>query len=102
MIWIDITDPKYALFFREMLPALKGLDSLLITTRKALGYTECADLLEKFGIQAHCIGGNNGYGGSDKASKLESRLKRQAEFLELFIHMADHLSFSRARSEKVC
>lgn len=81
MIWIDITDPKYALFFRELIPHLKTLDSLIITTRKSQGYEECAILLQKFNIKALCIGG---YGGKDIKDKFKARLARQEEFLKLF------------------
>ena len=84
MLWIDITDPKYALFFNALLPHLSKLDSLLITTRRSEGYTECADLLEKFGIEAICIGGNEGYGGDTLEKKMLSRIKRQEEFIALF------------------
>lgn len=84
MLWIDITDPKYALFFHALLPHLRKLDSIIITTRKSAGYTECADLLEKFGIEAICIGGNEGYGGDTLEGKFLARIKRQEEFIALF------------------
>lgn len=81
MIWIDITDPKYALFFHQLLPFLKKIDSLLITTRWSNDYTECLDLLKLLNIKAQCVGG---YGGSSKIGKLESRIQRQMQFLKLF------------------
>lgn len=81
MIWLDITDPKYVLFFKEMIPLLKTLDSLIITTRQSEGYSECLKLLEVFKIEHYPIGG---YGGSDKLGKLQARLHRQNGFLELF------------------
>ncbi len=81
MIWLDITDPKYVLFFQPFLAHLQKLDSLLITTRKSEGYSECAKLLELFGINAISIGG---YGGREKESKLKARLERQQGFLDLF------------------
>lgn len=84
MLWIDITDPKYALFFNALLPHLEKLDSLLITTRKSEGYTECADLLAKFGINAVCVGGESGYGGDTLEGKFIARIKRQEEFIALF------------------
>lgn len=84
MLWIDITDPKYALFFHALLPHLRKLDSIIITTRKSAGYTECADLLEKFGVEAICIGGNEGYGGDTLEGKFLARIKRQKEFVALF------------------
>ena len=84
MLWIDITDPKYALFFNALLPYLERLDSVLITTRKSDGYTECANLLAKFGIEAICIGGGSGYGGLSLEGKMLARIKRQEEFITLF------------------
>lgn len=81
MIWLDIIDPKYVLFFRQMLPLLKTIDEILITTRKSQGYDECARLLELFGIEAYCVGG---YGGASKEGKFQARLDRQKAFLELF------------------
>ena len=81
MIWLDITDPKYVLFFRPMLPLLESLDEVIITTRKSEEYDECAKLLELFGIQTYCVGG---YGGASKEGKLRERLNRQKAFLELF------------------
>ena len=81
MIWLDITDPKYVLFFKEMLHLLKNLDEVLITTRGNEGYSETHRLLELFGIEAYCIGG---YGGASKLGKLQARLQRQKDFLALF------------------
>lgn len=52
MIWIDITDPKYALFFHAFLPKLLTLDNVLITTRKSEGYEECANILEMLKIDS--------------------------------------------------
>lgn len=81
MIWLDITDPKYVLFFKELIPLLENLDKLIITSRTSKDYSECARLLKLFNIPHTHIGS---YGGSDKLSKLESRLTRQKAFLELF------------------
>ena len=81
MIWIDITDPKYALFFNAMKEELAKLDSLLITTRRSENYSECADLLDKFNMNAIVVGG---YGGESKIDKFKARMNRQNEFLELF------------------
>lgn len=81
MIWLDITDPKYVLFFKEMIPALQKLSPLLITTRASEGYSECHKLLELFDIKAHKIGS---YGGSSKLGKLQARMQRQEGFLKLF------------------
>ncbi|STP14166.1 Uncharacterized protein conserved in archaea [Helicobacter mustelae] len=81
MIWIDITDPKYVLFFRSLIPLLKSLDSVVVTTRKSKDYEECYALLELFQIPSICIGS---YGGNEIFDKLEARLKRQEGFLELF------------------
>ena len=85
MIWLDIIDPKYVLFFKEFLPHLGRIDRLLITTRKSEGYDECARLIELFGLKNYAdVYEIGGYGGSDKLGKLQARLKRQMGFLELF------------------
>ncbi|WP_027327101.1 DUF354 domain-containing protein [Helicobacter pametensis] len=81
MIWLDITDPKYVLFFKGLIPRLEELDCVLVTTRESEGYSECLRLLELFGIKAYKIGG---YGGSSKLGKFQARLERQRGFLELF------------------
>lgn len=81
MIWLDITDPKYVLFFKEMLPLLEELSPTLITTRASEGYTECHKLLDLFGIKAHKIGS---YGGNTKLGKLQARMQRQEGFIKLF------------------
>lgn len=81
MIWLDITDPKYVLFFKEIIPLLEKIDKVLITTRGNEGYSETHRLLELFQIKAHCIGG---YGGASKLGKLQARLQRQNEFVSLF------------------
>lgn len=81
MIWLDIIDPKYVLFFRPMLPLLQRCAQLLVTTRKSEGYDECAQLLKLFDIEALCIGS---YGGADKLGKFQARLDRQVAFLDLF------------------
>lgn len=86
MIWLDITDPKYVLFFKEMLPLLKNLDQVLVTTRGNEGYSETHRLLELFDIKAHCIGG---YGGASKLGKLQARLQRQNGFLSLFEELGE-------------
>lgn len=84
MIWLDIIDPKYVLFFKPILPKLKALDSVIVTTRESKDYDECIRLLELFKIEHHCIGG---YGGASKLGKFESRLNRQKGFLELFARL---------------
>ncbi|WP_305862297.1 DUF354 domain-containing protein [Helicobacter cholecystus] len=81
MIWLDITDPKYVLFFKGMLPLLKKIDEVIITTRGNEDYSETHRLLELFKIEAYCIGG---YGGASKLGKLQARLQRQNGFLSLF------------------
>ncbi|PAF44782.1 DUF354 domain-containing protein [Helicobacter sp. 11S02596-1] len=81
MIWLDIIDPKYVLFFRNLIPKLGLLDEVLITTRKSKDYDECAKLLALFGIEAIHVGG---YGGASLAGKFEARLNRQKNFLKLF------------------
>lgn len=81
MIWLDIIDPKYVLFFKSIIPQLEKLDSVLVTTRQSDGYDECARLLKLFNITSHAIGG---YGGVSKLGKLQARLDRQNGFLNLF------------------
>lgn len=81
MIWLDIIDPKYVLFFEKFLPLLKSLDKILITTRQSKDYNECVKLLDLFNIEYICLGG---YGGESKLSKLQARLDREKEFLKLF------------------
>lgn len=81
MIWLDIIDPKYVLFFKSLIPQLQALDSVLITTRQSEGYDECLRLLGLFGVEHYCVGG---YGGASRLGKFESRLNRQKGFLELF------------------
>ncbi|TLD90948.1 DUF354 domain-containing protein [Helicobacter sp. MIT 03-1614] len=81
MIWLDIIDPKYVLFFKSLIPQLEALDSVIVTTRKSKDYDECARLLELFNIESYAIGG---YGGVSKLGKFEARLNRQKGFLKLF------------------
>lgn len=90
MLWLDITDPKYALFFSAFLPRLLELDSILITTRESPNYTECARILSKVEssyakkdvrLQICSVGG---YGGADKLGKYHARVQREQEFLSLF------------------
>ncbi|PAF43018.1 DUF354 domain-containing protein [Helicobacter sp. 11S03491-1] len=81
MIWLDIIDPKYVLFFHSLIPKLKQLDKILITTRKSEGYNECAKLLEIFDIENIPVGG---YGGETLLGKFHSRLQRQEGFLKIF------------------
>lgn len=86
MIWLDITDPKYVLFFKDLIPLLKSIDSVLVTTRASQGYSECLHLLELFKIKAHRIGG---YGGSSKQGKFRARIQRENGFLELFEELGE-------------
>ena len=88
MLWLDITDPKYALFFSALLPRLLELDSVLITTRESPDYTECAQILSKVEssyakarLQVCSVGS---YGGADKLGKYRARVQREQEFLSLF------------------
>ena len=81
MIWLDITDPKYVLFFRAFLPYLSALDEVCITTRASSEYDECVRLLELFGMVHRCVGG---YGGAHIADKFRARMRRQEELLRLF------------------
>ncbi|MDO7252495.1 DUF354 domain-containing protein [Helicobacter cappadocius] len=81
MIWLDIIDPKYVLFFNPLIPKLKELDEVIITTRKSKEYSECWELLELFNISNICVGG---YGGESPLGKFNARLDRQKAFLELF------------------
>lgn len=86
MIWLDIIDPKYVLFFKSLIPHLRALDSVLITTRQSEGYDECLRLLRLFGMEHYCVGG---YGGASRLGKFESRLNRQKGFLELFERLGE-------------
>lgn len=88
MLWLDITDPKYALFFSAFLPRLLELDSILITTRESPDYTECAQILSHLEstfassrLQVCSVGS---YGGADKLGKYRARVQREQEFLSLF------------------
>lgn len=88
MLWLDITDPKYALFFSALFPRLLELDSILITTRESPNYTECAQILSKVEssyakarLQVCSVGS---YGGADKLGKYRARVQREQEFLSLF------------------
>lgn len=88
MLWLDITDPKYALFFSAFLPRLLELDSILITTRESPDYTECAQILSHLEstfassrLQVCSVGS---YGGADKLGKYHARVQREQEFLSLF------------------
>lgn len=81
MIWLDIIDPKYVLFFKPILPKLKALDSVIVTTRESRDYDECIRLLRLFDIEHYAVGG---YGGASRLGKFESRLSRQKGFLKLF------------------
>lgn len=81
MIWLDITDPKYVLFFRHFIPLLEKLDKIIITTRYSKDYNECYKLLKLFKIKCICIGR---YGGDTQNGKLQARLDRQKSFLKLF------------------
>lgn len=88
MLWLDITDPKYALFFSALFPRLLELDSILITTRESPNYTECAQILSK--VESSCAKARlqvcsvGGYGGADKLGKYRARVQREQEFLSLF------------------
>lgn len=88
MLWLDITDPKYALFFSALFPRLLELDSILITTRESPNYTECAQILSK--VESSCAKARlqvcsvGGYGGADKLGKYHARVQREQEFLSLF------------------
>lgn len=99
MIWLDITDPKYALFFQPLLPHLLGLDSVLITSRVSSGYEECAQILShaieshhranpsfRERLKLHFIGG---YGGANRLDKYRARLDRERGFLELFARLGE-------------
>ncbi len=82
MIWIDITDPKYAVFFSKMVPLWhkKGYKTL-ITTRYSEDYKEPSKILTLNGIKHKIIGK---YGGISKRDKFLSRIERQKGFTELF------------------
>lgn len=82
MIWIDIATPKYALFFSKMIPLLEANGhEVFITTRFASGYDEVKKVMDLLDLDYHVLGN---YGGSSIKDKFHARLKRQAEFVELF------------------
>lgn len=78
MIWLDIIDPKYVLFFKELVPLLQ--DEVLITTRGNPNYLETRTLLDLYGLPYLCFGGH----GESLEEKYSERLKRSQWFLELF------------------
>lgn len=99
MIWLDITDPKYALFFQPFLPHLLRLDSVLITSRVSSGYEECAQILSS-AIESHHHANPSarnrlelrfigGYGGANTLDKYRARLDREQGFLELFASLGN-------------
>jgi predicted glycosyltransferase len=83
MIWLDITTPKYALFFSNLIPLLKEkiTDNILVTTRYSENYTEPKRILDMNNIEYKLLGN---YGGIDIKDKFVARLKRQEQFIELF------------------
>lgn len=83
-IWVDITDPKYALFFAPLILALKNHTSVLITTRGSEDYSEVGQILKLHGIKAMSIGA---YGGGNRRDKFIARMRRQNALLELFKKM---------------
>ncbi|WP_104628441.1 DUF354 domain-containing protein [Helicobacter bizzozeronii] len=78
MIWLDIIDPKYVLFFKELIPLLPG--EILITTRSSPNYQETRTLLDLYGLPYVCFGGR----GESLEEKYHERLKRSQWFLTLF------------------
>ncbi|MBI3039344.1 DUF354 domain-containing protein [bacterium] len=81
-IWFDIATPKYALFFHEFIQSLSQMEfQTLITTRYSENYSEAKKLLSLQGITPETIGN---YGGATKKEKFLARIKRQAEFVEIF------------------
>ncbi|WP_104748413.1 DUF354 domain-containing protein [Helicobacter cetorum] len=81
LIWLDILDPKYALFFQAFLPYFQEMGELLITTRKDTHYNECVNILEMFNTPYIAI--NAPYSASLK-DKYLARLEREKAFLKLF------------------
>ncbi|MDU7692782.1 MAG: DUF354 domain-containing protein [Helicobacter sp.] len=80
-IWLDITDPKYALFLSPLISELKKSNELLITSRQDSAYSELASIFELLGIDAFYIGK---HGGANILDKFKARLYRQNEFLNIF------------------
>ncbi|WP_163498731.1 DUF354 domain-containing protein [Helicobacter suis] len=78
MIWLDIIDPKYVLFFKELLPLLST--EFLITTRSSPNYQETRALLDLYHMPYLCFGGR----GESLEQKYIERLKRSRWFLKLF------------------
>lgn len=82
MIWIDIATPKYALFFSKMIPHLtQRAHKVLVTTRFSENYDEVKKVLDFLDLDYHILGN---YGGESIKDKFNARLKRQAEFVDLF------------------
>jgi predicted glycosyltransferase len=82
MIWVDISTPKYAMFFSKMVPELKKRGHrVLVTTRYAPHYTEPKEILDLNDIEHEVLGE---YGGDTLLDKFRSRIFRQKEFLDLF------------------
>ena len=82
MIWFDTATPKYGVFFKELIPLFSARGhKAFVTTRYSPDYTEAKAVLDHAGISCHVVGQ---YGGQDRLSKFNSRLKRQSEFLKLF------------------
>jgi predicted glycosyltransferase len=83
MIWIDITTPKYALFFSNFIPMLKEKTDakILVTARYSKDYQEPKRILDMHNIEHIILGG---YGGSTLSGKFKSRMYRQSEMIELF------------------
>lgn len=81
MIWIDILEPKYSMFFIELIPLLEKRGySYIVTTRHNESYKESSELLTLHGIKHHNIGGY----GDTLEEKFTIRMQRQQGFLDLF------------------
>ncbi|WP_163533003.1 DUF354 domain-containing protein [Helicobacter suis] len=95
MIWLDIIDPKYVLFFKELLPLLQT--EVLITTRSSPNYQETRALLDLYHMPYLCFGGR----GESLEQKYTERLRRSRWFLKLFAKKRPDLLLVGASIEAV-
>lgn len=81
MIWFDITDPKYALFFAPVLKILqKNRVKFLVTARRSAWYSELSKIIQILKIPAIFAGG---HGGESATEKFLAREKRQKLLLKI-------------------
>lgn len=78
LIWIDITDPKYALFFTSFMERLSCYE-YFVTARGGEGYSEVIAILKQSGVPYEAVGA---YGGASRHAKLRARIAREAGLLK--------------------